>query len=391
MPSGCCARRAAADRGGPRGDQRRGADRSGWSRRRSASSCGGSSASVRGGGRWCCRSSWRSETVALDRPSPAASASSSAWRCSPLALIWLIALVTYEPTDPVVVLHAGAARRAGQLRRPGRRVRGRAVVPAARLRVVPRSRPARRRRLALFWCRRSTRSTRRSSGAALLFGCLTSLLHLAVGAVTRLGPAAPGGRLPRRVRCPSELADYLNRTGSIIVILTLLLLSIILATQFSFGRMFSGDRRRRVRVGAAGRSARCASGARRGAARRRGARSSRKRMAQSPEDVKADRREDASRRKRPGQAPQAAAARRPRRRRARGPPTTGDRPAPAAPGAPAISRRRRRRAASAGRCRRRPRYEAPDADRAQARGLHAAAARAARRAEAASARSTSAS
>src|SRR4029450_3494640 len=34
-------------------------------------------------------------------------------------------------------------------------------------------------------------------------------------------------------------ADYLNRTGSIIVILTLIVLSIILSTQFSFGRMFA--------------------------------------------------------------------------------------------------------------------------------------------------------
>ena len=34
------------------------------------------------------------------------------------------------------------------------------------------------------------------------------------------------------------LADYLNRTGSVIVLATLTLLSVILSTQFSFGRMF---------------------------------------------------------------------------------------------------------------------------------------------------------
>jgi S-DNA-T family DNA segregation ATPase FtsK/SpoIIIE len=34
------------------------------------------------------------------------------------------------------------------------------------------------------------------------------------------------------------LADYLNRTGSIILILTLLFLAVILSTQFSFGRLF---------------------------------------------------------------------------------------------------------------------------------------------------------
>ena len=35
------------------------------------------------------------------------------------------------------------------------------------------------------------------------------------------------------------LSEYLNRTGSIIFILTLLFLGIILATQFSFGRLFA--------------------------------------------------------------------------------------------------------------------------------------------------------
>ena len=35
------------------------------------------------------------------------------------------------------------------------------------------------------------------------------------------------------------MADYLNRTGSIIVILTLLFLAVVLSTQFSLGRMFS--------------------------------------------------------------------------------------------------------------------------------------------------------
>jgi hypothetical protein len=34
------------------------------------------------------------------------------------------------------------------------------------------------------------------------------------------------------------LAEYLNKTGSIILILTLLFLAIILSTQFSFGRLF---------------------------------------------------------------------------------------------------------------------------------------------------------
>ena len=35
------------------------------------------------------------------------------------------------------------------------------------------------------------------------------------------------------------MSDYLNRTGSIIVLLTLMMLSVILSTQFSFGRLFA--------------------------------------------------------------------------------------------------------------------------------------------------------
>ena len=35
------------------------------------------------------------------------------------------------------------------------------------------------------------------------------------------------------------LSEYLNTTGSIILILTLLFLAVILSTQFSFGRLFA--------------------------------------------------------------------------------------------------------------------------------------------------------
>ena len=46
-----------------------------------------------------------------------------------------------------------------------------------------------------------------------------------------------------------EMSEYLNRTGSAIVILTLIFLAIIMSTQFSFGRFFgalfkAGQRRR---------------------------------------------------------------------------------------------------------------------------------------------------
>ena len=67
-----------------------------------------------------------------------------------LALMWLISLASYNPADPVLFFTTGPGRRAAQLRRPGRRLHGRAVVSAARLRGLPAPSRARRERLALL-------------------------------------------------------------------------------------------------------------------------------------------------------------------------------------------------------------------------------------------------
>ena len=67
-----------------------------------------------------------------------------------LALIWLIALVTYEPTDPVWFFTTDAAAAARELRRPRRSFPRRAVVPAVRLRLVSAAARHRHRRLALL-------------------------------------------------------------------------------------------------------------------------------------------------------------------------------------------------------------------------------------------------
>ena len=39
------------------------------------------------------------------------------------------------------------------------------------------------------------------------------------------------------------MSDYLSRTGSLIVIMALIVAAVILATQFSFGRLFERDLR----------------------------------------------------------------------------------------------------------------------------------------------------
>jgi S-DNA-T family DNA segregation ATPase FtsK/SpoIIIE len=76
------------------------------------------------------------------------------------------------------------------------------------------------------------------AGAVLLFSCVSSFLALAFGTLDVGGKSfRAGGYVGDRLAI--VLAEYLNRTGSIILILTLLFLAIILSTQFSFGRLFS--------------------------------------------------------------------------------------------------------------------------------------------------------
>ena len=154
------------------------------------------------------------------------------------ALIWLLSLATYEPTDPVWFFSAGAS--ATSMNFAGRvgaflaelsfQLLGYAayLIPAA-LVVAG---------WHYFWCRTLDAAYTKLVGLLLLFGCLSSLPSLALGSIEVSGkPFRAGGYLGEWLA--SWMAEYLNRTGSIIVILTLLFLAVILSTQFSLGRMFS--------------------------------------------------------------------------------------------------------------------------------------------------------
>ncbi|MCM3880716.1 MAG: DNA translocase FtsK [Vicinamibacterales bacterium] len=154
------------------------------------------------------------------------------------SLLWLISLATYEPTDPVWFFSAGsgatpvnfAGRVGAFLAEASFQLLGYAsyVIPAV-LGVIG---------WHYFWCRTVDAAYTKLVGASLLFGCLSSLLNLAFGTIDVEGkPFRAGGYLGEWLA--SWMSDYLNRTGSIIVILTLLFLAIILSTQFSIGRMFS--------------------------------------------------------------------------------------------------------------------------------------------------------
>jgi S-DNA-T family DNA segregation ATPase FtsK/SpoIIIE len=89
-----------------------------------------------------------------------------------------------------------------------------------------------------FWCRALDAAYTKLVGAGLLFACVSSFLSLAFGTLDVSGKTfRAGGYMGDWVA--AALAAYLNRTGSIILILTLLFAAIILSTQFSFGRLFA--------------------------------------------------------------------------------------------------------------------------------------------------------
>src|ERR1044071_4996410 len=158
-----------------------------------------------------------------------------------VALIWLISLVTYEPTDPVWFFTTGAAHApANFVGRVGAflselsfQLAGYAayLIPA----VIAWA------GWYYFWCQPFDAIYTKAIGVGLFFGCSTSFLSLAFGSTDVQGKTFDaGGSLGAWLG--AWFADYLNRTGSIIVVLTLMVLSVILSTQFSFGRMFANAR-----------------------------------------------------------------------------------------------------------------------------------------------------
>ena len=155
-----------------------------------------------------------------------------------LALIWLIALVTYSASDPVWFFNTGARLQpdnfAGRVGAFAGELSYQLLGYAAYLIPIV---------LAVvgwhyFWCRAMDAAYTKVIGAGLLFSCVSAFLSLAFGTLEISGKQfRAGGYVGDALS--TILSAYLNRTGSIILILTLLFLSIILSTQFSFGRLFA--------------------------------------------------------------------------------------------------------------------------------------------------------
>ena len=154
------------------------------------------------------------------------------------ALIWLIALATYDPNDPVWFFSTGthevpanfAGRVGAFLSELSYQILGYAsyLIPAA-IAVAG---------WHYFWCRAIDSAYTKLTGAMMLFACGSAFLGLTLGRV-EFGPRPfrAGGYLGEWLG--GFMSEYLSRTGSVIVILALIVAAVILATHFSLGRLFS--------------------------------------------------------------------------------------------------------------------------------------------------------
>jgi S-DNA-T family DNA segregation ATPase FtsK/SpoIIIE len=154
-----------------------------------------------------------------------------------LALLWIVALASYSTADPVWFFNTGAGR-------APQNFAGRVGAFMAELAYQVLGYSAYLIPIVLivagwhyFWCKSMDARYTKATGAALLFGCMSSFLALVFGTTEVDGKTFRAGGYFGEFLA-GVLSDYLNMTGSIILILTLLFLAAILSTQFSFGRLF---------------------------------------------------------------------------------------------------------------------------------------------------------
>jgi S-DNA-T family DNA segregation ATPase FtsK/SpoIIIE len=154
------------------------------------------------------------------------------------ALLWIVALASYEPSDPAWFFstgaHIDAANFAGRvgafLAELSFQLFGYAAYlgPAALVIVG----------WNYFWCRSLDAAGTKIIGAGLLFACLSAFLGLVLGTLEVSGKSFRAGGYAGEYLA-HQMSEYLNKTGSVIVVLTLMVLATIMSTQFSFGRFFA--------------------------------------------------------------------------------------------------------------------------------------------------------
>ncbi len=150
-------------------------------------------------------------------------------------LIWLMALVSYTPTDPVWFFNNITAAQATNFAgRVG------AFVAEASFQLLGYSAYCIPLVLAVagwhsFWCTKLDAAYTKLFGAGLFFVCSAALLSLGFGFLASTNRPFDAGGLMGKV-LSDALVSYLNTTGAAILLLTLVAAAVILSTQFSFGR-----------------------------------------------------------------------------------------------------------------------------------------------------------
>jgi S-DNA-T family DNA segregation ATPase FtsK/SpoIIIE len=155
-----------------------------------------------------------------------------------VALIWLVALSSYDANDPAWFFSTGtnetpanfAGRVGAFVAELSFQLLGYAsfLIPAT-IGVIG---------WRYFWCRALDSVYTKVTGTLLLFACSSAFMAVTLGSL-ELGPRSfrAGGYIGEWLG--GWMADVLSRTGSVILLMAIMAGAVILATQFSFGRLFS--------------------------------------------------------------------------------------------------------------------------------------------------------
>ncbi len=170
------------------------------------------------------------------------------------ALVWLVSLATYDAADAVWFFNPdGATPPVNMVGRVGaflaevsyQLVGLTAFLIPVQLIVIG---------WHAFWCRSVGAAYTKLLGLGAIVGSSAGFLSLAFGHIVESPrPIDAGGYVGALFT--SFLAEYFNRFGSIIIILTILFLAIMLSTQVSLGQLFSAVGRRLSSVAGAPRTA----------------------------------------------------------------------------------------------------------------------------------------
>jgi S-DNA-T family DNA segregation ATPase FtsK/SpoIIIE len=149
------------------------------------------------------------------------------------SLLWLVALVTYSASDPSWFFNNASgptANFAGPFGAFLANVSFQLLGYAAYLLPVVLGYIG----WHFFWCHQIEAGYTKLVGAWLLCASVGGLLDLAFGSLSASAAFRPGGVIGSA--CASLTSAFLNVTGAAIVLLTVVALSVILATHFSFGK-----------------------------------------------------------------------------------------------------------------------------------------------------------